>query len=124
MYNSLWVRWELAFPRVVWAVYEEHRVHGVVYVALPLPVLNTFFLCLRMDELEKGIAVGDNDGGTSRRMLGTLLTWMSEKKAAVFVVATANDIERLPPELVRKGRFDEIFFVEAIDGVEQENPNQ
>jgi len=67
---------------------------------------------LWMDEIEKGIAVGDNDGGTSRRMLGTLLTWMSEKKAAVFIVATANDIERLPPELVRKGRFDEIFFVD------------
>ena len=67
---------------------------------------------LWMDELEKGMSVGDNDGGTSRRMLGTLLTWMSEKKAAVFVVATANDIERLPPELIRKGRFDEIFFVD------------
>lgn len=67
---------------------------------------------LWMDELEKGIAVGDNDGGTSRRMLGTLLTWMSEKKSAVFIVATANDIERLPPELVRKGRFDEIFFID------------
>jgi SpoVK/Ycf46/Vps4 family AAA+-type ATPase len=65
-----------------------------------------------MDEIEKGIAVGDNDGGTSRRMLGTLLTWMAEKKAPVFIVATANDIERLPPELVRKGRFDEIFFVD------------
>jgi len=67
---------------------------------------------LWMDEIEKGIAVGDNDGGTSRRMLGTLLTWMAEKKSAVFIVATANDIERLPPELVRKGRFDEIFFVD------------
>lgn len=67
---------------------------------------------LWMDEIEKGIAVGDNDGGTSRRMLGTLLTWMAEKKSPVFVVATANDIERLPPELVRKGRFDEIFFVD------------
>jgi len=67
---------------------------------------------LWMDEIEKGIAVGDNDGGTSRRMLGTLLTWMSEKKTPVFVVATANDIERLPPELIRKGRFDEIFFVD------------
>jgi len=67
---------------------------------------------LWMDEIEKGIAVGDNDGGTSRRMLGTLLTWMSEKKSAVFIVATANDIERLPPELIRKGRFDEIFFVD------------
>ncbi len=67
---------------------------------------------LWMDEIEKGIAVGDNDGGTSRRMLGTLLTWMSEKKAPVFMVATANEIERLPPELIRKGRFDEIFFVD------------
>jgi len=67
---------------------------------------------LWMDELEKGMAVGDNDGGTSRRMLATLLTWMAEKQTAVFVVATANDIERLPPELVRKGRFDEIFFVD------------
>jgi len=67
---------------------------------------------LWMDEIEKGIAVGDNDGGTSRRMLGTLLTWMAEKKTPVFIVATANDIERLPPELVRKGRFDEIFFVD------------
>ncbi len=67
---------------------------------------------LWMDEIEKGIAVGDNDGGTSRRMLGTLLTWMAEKKAPVFMVATANDIEQLPPELIRKGRFDEIFFVD------------
>lgn len=67
---------------------------------------------LWMDEIEKGIATGDNDAGTSRRMLATLLTWMAEKTAAVFIVATANDIERLPPELVRKGRFDEIFFVD------------
>ncbi|MGD8514193.1 MAG: AAA family ATPase [Granulosicoccaceae bacterium] len=67
---------------------------------------------LWLDEIEKGLAVGDNDGGTSRRMLGTLLTWMAEKTAPVFMVATANDIERLPPELVRKGRFDEIFFVD------------
>jgi SpoVK/Ycf46/Vps4 family AAA+-type ATPase len=48
----------------------------------------------------------------SRRILGTFLTWMSERKKSVFVVATANDIMRLPPELVRKGRFDEIFFVD------------
>ncbi len=67
---------------------------------------------LWMDEIEKGMAVGDSDGGTSRRMLGTLLTWMAEKDKAVFIVATANDIEQLPPELVRKGRFDEIFFVD------------
>ncbi len=70
---------------------------------------------LWIDELEKGIAVGDNDGGTSKRVLGSMLTWMAEKKAPVFIVATANDIEALPPELVRKGRFDEIFFVDLPD---------
>ena len=70
---------------------------------------------LWIDELEKGISVGENDGGTSKRVLGTLLTWMSEKKSAVFIVATANEIDSLPPELVRKGRFDEIFFVDLPD---------
>jgi SpoVK/Ycf46/Vps4 family AAA+-type ATPase len=67
---------------------------------------------LWMDEIEKGVAVQDDDDGLSRRMLGTILTWLSERKKPVFVVATANDIMRLPPELVRKGRFDEIFFVD------------
>jgi hypothetical protein len=67
---------------------------------------------LWMDEIEKGVAAGDEDDGLSRRVLGTLLTWMAEKRSAVFLVATANDIERLPPELIRKGRFDEIFFVD------------
>jgi SpoVK/Ycf46/Vps4 family AAA+-type ATPase len=65
-----------------------------------------------MDEIEKGVAVQNDDDGLSRRILGTLLTWMSERKKPVFIVATANDIVRLPPELVRKGRFDEIFFVD------------
>jgi SpoVK/Ycf46/Vps4 family AAA+-type ATPase len=65
-----------------------------------------------MDEIEKGVAVQEDDDGLSRRILGTFLTWMSERKKPVFVVATANDIMRLPPELVRKGRFDEIFFVD------------
>jgi SpoVK/Ycf46/Vps4 family AAA+-type ATPase len=67
---------------------------------------------LWMDEIEKGLANDDNDDGLSRRVLGTLLTWMSERRRPVFLVATANDIMRLPPELVRKGRFDEIFFVD------------
>jgi hypothetical protein len=69
---------------------------------------------LWMDEIEKGVAVSaaDDDGGVSRRILGALLTWMAEKRKPVFMVATANDIERLPPELIRKGRFDEIFFVD------------
>lgn len=70
---------------------------------------------LWMDEIEKGLASGDHDGGVSQRVLGTLLTWMAERKAPVFMVATANVIERLPPELVRKGRFDELFFVDLPD---------
>ena len=71
---------------------------------------------LWLDEIEKGIATGnDGDSGTSRRLLGTLLTWMAERKSAVFVVATANDIQALPPELMRKGRMDEIFFVDLPD---------
>jgi SpoVK/Ycf46/Vps4 family AAA+-type ATPase len=68
---------------------------------------------LWMDEVEKGLASGgDGDGGVSRRVLATLLTWMSERRGRVFMVATANDISALPPELLRKGRFDEIFFVD------------
>ena len=67
---------------------------------------------LWMDEIEKGLAVDGDDGGLSLRVLGTLLTWLAEKRKPVFTVATANDITRLPPEMVRKGRFDEIFFVD------------
>jgi MoxR-like ATPase len=69
---------------------------------------------LWIDEIEKGLAggSGDGDGGVSRRVLGYLLTWMAERKGAVFIVATANQVNELPPELLRKGRFDEIFFVD------------
>ena len=67
---------------------------------------------LWIDEIEKGIAGRGGETGTSQRVLGTFLTWMAERKSQVFVVATANDISTLPPELVRKGRFDEIFFVD------------
>ncbi len=67
---------------------------------------------LWLDEIEKGLAVGDDDDGLSRRVLGALLTWMSEHKKPVFIVATANEISRLPPEMVRKGRFDEVFFID------------
>jgi ATP-dependent 26S proteasome regulatory subunit len=73
---------------------------------------------LWVDEIEKGLGSdgsGSSDGGVSRRVLGTLLTWMAERKTRVFLVATANDISQLPPELVRKGRFDEIFFVDLPD---------
>ncbi|MBK5970497.1 MULTISPECIES: AAA family ATPase [Thiorhodovibrio] len=70
---------------------------------------------LWLDEIEKGLAGGSGDEGTGRRIIGTLLTWMAERKAPVFLVATSNDIKQLPPELVRKGRFDEIFFVDLPD---------
>jgi SpoVK/Ycf46/Vps4 family AAA+-type ATPase len=78
---------------------------------------------LWMDEIEKGVATagsGEQDGGVSRRVLGSLLTWMSERKKPVFIVATANDISSLPPELVRKGRFDEIFFVDFPNAAARE----
>jgi hypothetical protein len=67
---------------------------------------------LWLDEIEKALSAGDGDSGTSRRVLGAFLTWLAEQRARVFIVATANDITALPPELVRKGRFDEIFFVD------------
>lgn len=67
---------------------------------------------LWFDEIEKGVATGHDDSGTARRVLGALLTWMAERNSDVFMVATANDVDELPPELVRKGRFDEIFFVD------------
>ena len=67
---------------------------------------------LWLDEIEKGLSVGEADGGTSRRVLGSLLTWMAERASNVLLVATANDVRALPPELIRKGRFDEIFFVD------------
>jgi ATP-dependent 26S proteasome regulatory subunit len=72
-------------------------------------------IVLWIDEIEKAFASAasrSTDGGLSKRMFGTLLTWMQEHTAPVFLVATANDIEALPPELLRKGRFDEIFFVD------------
>ena len=68
---------------------------------------------LWIDEIEKAFGGdGEGDGGTSRRIFGTFLHWLQEKRQSVFVLATANDISRLPPELLRKGRFDEIFFVD------------
>lgn len=67
---------------------------------------------LWIDELEKAFATGGLDGGTSLRVLGTFLTWMQEKTRPAFIVATANKVEMLPPELLRRGRFDEIFFLD------------
>jgi SpoVK/Ycf46/Vps4 family AAA+-type ATPase len=77
---------------------------------------------LMIDELEKGLsyqAGGDSDAGLSKRVFGRLLSWLQDRKAPVFVVATSNDIEQLPPELTRKGRFDEIFFVDLPSAEER-----
>lgn len=72
---------------------------------------------LWIDELEKAFASGGGeDGGVSKRILGSFLTWMQDRQGDVFVVATANDIQSLPPEFLRKGRFGEIFFVDLPDG--------
>jgi SpoVK/Ycf46/Vps4 family AAA+-type ATPase len=79
---------------------------------------------LWVDEIDKAFAgsqgSGSTDGGTTARVFGTFLTWLSEKTAPVFVVATANDISQLPPELMRKGRLDEIFFVDLPSDAERE----
>jgi hypothetical protein len=74
-------------------------------------------VCLWIDEIEKIFAAsgGDIDGGVSKRVLGTMLTWMQERKDRSFIAATSNDIDNLPPELLRKGRFDEIFFADLPD---------
>ena len=74
-----------------------------------------------VDEIDKAFSSINfaSDSGTSSRVFGTFLTWMQEKKAPVFVVATANDVSNLPPELIRKGRFDDIFFVDLPDDNER-----
>jgi hypothetical protein len=79
-------------------------------------------VCLWVDEIEKILASssGEIDGGVSRRVLGTMLTWMQERKDRSFLAATSNDINNLPPELLRKGRFDEIFFADLPTPAERE----
>ncbi len=89
----------------------EHNMRTAITVAESLsPVI------LWVDEIEKGMAgVGSSnfsDAGTAARVFGSFVTWLQEKQKPVFVIATANDVSQLPPELIRKGRFDEIFFVD------------
>ena len=78
---------------------------------------------LWLDELEKGFAgmasSGQSDAGTTARVFASFITWLQEKESAVFVIATANDVSLLPPELLRKGRFDEIFFVDLPKSTER-----
>jgi SpoVK/Ycf46/Vps4 family AAA+-type ATPase len=80
--------------------------------------------CLWIDEVEKGFSgtksSNATDGGTSARVFGSFISWMQEKSAPVFVVATANDVTQLPPEMLRKGRFDELFFVDLPNQAERE----
>lgn len=103
-------------PGVLYGKYigeSEHRLRQALEQAERMaPIV------LWVDEIEKGFASAasqSTDGGLSQRMFGTFLTWMQENTEPVFLVATANNIEALPPELLRKGRFDEIFFVDLPD---------
>lgn len=80
-------------------------------------------VCLLVDEIEKAFASGasgSSDGGTSARVFGSLLTWMEEKSSPVFIVATANDVSNLPPELLRKGRFDELWWVDLPQEIDRQ----
>jgi SpoVK/Ycf46/Vps4 family AAA+-type ATPase len=78
-----------------------------------LSLVETIAPCLLwIDEMEKGLSYGGLDGGTSQRVFSNILTWMQEKRKPVFVIGTANNIASLPPELLRRGRFDEVFFLD------------
>jgi SpoVK/Ycf46/Vps4 family AAA+-type ATPase len=117
--------WQLPLFRMDFgALYQKYHGETERNIREALAVANAMAPCvLWMDEIEKGIAAdagGDADGGVSNRVLGTLLTWMNERTSRVFLVATANDISRLPPELLRKGRFDEIFFVDLPQAAARE----
>ncbi len=98
------------------ALYDKYIGETEKNLRRALQTADTMAPCvLWMDEIEKGLTGGGDDQGVGQRVMGTLLTWMAERESAVFIVATANDISRLPPELVRKGRLDEMFFVDLPD---------
>jgi len=95
------------------ALYNKYHGETERNLRTSLHTADTMSPCvLWIDEIEKGLAGRGGETGTTQRVLGTFLTWLAERKRKVFVVATANDIKALPPELVRKGRFDEVFFVD------------
>jgi SpoVK/Ycf46/Vps4 family AAA+-type ATPase len=99
-------------PGAIFAMYvgesEERLRSALATVEAMAPVV------LWVDEIEKGFAGGssDADAGTARRVIGTFLRWLQERPGGVFLVATCNDVDTLPPELLRRGRFDEVFFVD------------
>ncbi|MDH4107345.1 MAG: AAA family ATPase [Gammaproteobacteria bacterium] len=95
------------------ALYNKYHGETERNLRTSLRTADTMAPCvLWIDEIEKGLAGRGGETGTTQRVLGSFLTWLAEKSRKVFVVATANDIKALPPELVRKGRFDEVFFVD------------
>jgi hypothetical protein len=103
----------LDLPRVLGAIGAEENLHRALEAAEALAPV-----ALWVDEIEKGFAGSSpTDGADARaaRLLGAFSTWLQERKGPVFVVATANDVSRLPPELLRRGRFDELFFVDLPD---------
>lgn len=106
--------WGLALLRLdIGALYNKFHGETERNLREALKLADAMSPCvLWLDEIEKGMAQDGNDNGVSQRLLGTLLTWMAERRTKVFIVATSNDISRLPPELIRKGRLDEIFFVD------------
>lgn len=111
MISSLW---QLPLVRLdVGALFGSYVGESEDRTRRALSIADTIAPCiLWVDEIEKAFAFGSGDAGTSQRVFATLLTWMQDKKAPCFVVATANNIAALPPELMRKGRFDEIFFLD------------
>ncbi len=95
------------------AVYDKYHGESERKLREALRTADVMAPCVMwIDEIEKGIAGRGGESGTTQRVLGTFLTWLSERSSRVFIVATANDIDSLPAELVRKGRFDELFFVD------------
>jgi SpoVK/Ycf46/Vps4 family AAA+-type ATPase len=85
-----------------------------------LSLVETIAPCLLwIDEMEKGFSQGGGDGGTSQRVFASILSWMQEKTQPVFVIGTANNIAYLPPEFLRRGRFDEVFFLDLPTAVER-----
>jgi len=109
--------WNLPLLRLdVGALYNKYHGESERNLREALCMADAMSPCvLWLDEIEKGMSQSSSDNGTSKRLLGTLLTWMAERKSQVFLTATSNDISGLPPELIRKGRMDEIFFVDLPD---------
>jgi AAA+ superfamily predicted ATPase len=106
--------WNLPLARLdIGALFNSLVSESEANLRSALGQLNAMAPCVAMvDEFEKAFANGGIDGGTSKRMFGSLLSWMQDKTEPVFLVATCNDVSQLPPEVLRKGRFDEVFFLD------------